>query len=78
MQAPDDSALQIVNTLKQVAEDHPMIEIGEKMHLEPYVSQNFMGFFIAEDAAAELKRLAMQFVKEISNTGERFSDKYLF
>jgi hypothetical protein len=59
-----------VRTLKQIVEQHPLTEIGQKMHLEPYVSQNFMGFFVAEESAEKLKRLAMQFVKEVSNTGK--------
>lgn len=44
--------------------------LDRPIKLELYVSQNFMGFFVAEDDANYLKRLALQYVKEVSNSSK--------
>jgi hypothetical protein len=69
LQVPDENVAQLAKTLQQIAQQHPLSEIGEQILLEPYTSQNFMGFFVTEKAAEMLKLLAMQFVKEVSDTG---------
>lgn len=40
------------------------------MQLELYTSNNFLGFFVKEDDANVLKRIALKFVKEISDLSE--------
>lgn len=66
--APDDSALKLAETLRQVTELSGKLE--KSLQLECYISQNFMGFFVAEDDANFLKRIALQFVKEVSHSSE--------
>jgi len=55
--------------LKDLAEQHPLLEICENIKLESYTSQNFMGFFVNGEVANKLKRFAMQFVQKVSNSG---------
>lgn len=66
-QAPDECSLQLSKALKQVV-DMTGALLDRPIKLEPYMSQNFMGFFVAEDDANYLKRLALQYVKEVSNS----------
>nr|XP_014088172.2 protein UBASH3A homolog isoform X2 [Bactrocera oleae] len=65
--APDESSLHLSKALKQVVDmSGPLLD--RPLKLEPYLSQNFMGFFVAEDDANYLKRLSLQYVKEVSNS----------
>ncbi|XP_022114846.2 ubiquitin-associated and SH3 domain-containing protein B isoform X1 [Pieris rapae] len=64
--AADEASLQLAKAVKQVVEmvgDPPMNELK----LEPYVSHNFMGLFLSEEHAEYLKKIAVQFVKEVSS-----------
>lgn len=65
--APDECALQLSKALKQVV-DMAGALLDRPIKLELYMSPNFMGFFVAEDDANYLKRLALQYVKESSNS----------
>lgn len=72
MQAPDECSLQLSKALKQVV-DMTGALLERPIKLELYVSHNFMGFFVVEDDANYLKRLALQYVKEVSNSS-RFTN----
>ncbi|XP_067616519.1 ecdysteroid-phosphate phosphatase isoform X3 [Eurosta solidaginis] len=67
--APDESSLQLSKALKQVVDMSGTL-LDRPLKLEPYISQNFMGFFVAEDDANYLKRLSLQYVKEVSNSSQ--------
>ncbi|CAK1552275.1 unnamed protein product [Leptosia nina] len=64
--AADDTSLQLAKAVKQVVEmvGNPPTS---QPKLEPYVSHNFMGLFISEEHAEYLKKIAVQFVKEVSS-----------
>ncbi|KAJ6637224.1 Protein UBASH3A like [Pseudolycoriella hygida] len=71
--APDDCAPQLAKTLKDVV-DLAGSHLNQHMSLELYISHNFMGFFVTDNDANYLKRLALQYVKEVS--GSIISDTY--
>ncbi|XP_037910869.1 protein UBASH3A homolog isoform X2 [Hermetia illucens] len=65
--APDECSLQLSKALKQIVDSAGAV-LDRPLKLELYTSPNFMGFFVAEDDANFLKRLALQYVKEVSNS----------
>lgn len=65
--APDECAPQLSKALKQVIEMAGTL-FDRPLQLELYTSANFMGFFVTEDDANFLKRIALQYVKEVSNS----------
>ncbi|XP_037030338.1 protein UBASH3A homolog isoform X1 [Bradysia coprophila] len=71
--APDECAPQLSKALKDIVELAGS-QLEQHMSLELYVSHNFIGFFVTDDDANYLKRLALQYVKEVS--GSIISDTY--
>ncbi|XP_055678957.1 ecdysteroid-phosphate phosphatase isoform X1 [Lutzomyia longipalpis] len=65
--APDECAPQLSRALKQVVEQ-TAVNLDRPLKLEQYTSHNFMGFFVVEEDANYLNRLALQYVKEVSNS----------
>ncbi|ETN64001.1 suppressor of T-cell receptor signaling 1 [Anopheles darlingi] len=65
--APDECAPQLSKALKELM-NLPGARLDRPIALELYTSPNFMGFFVAEDDANYLKRLALQYVKEVSQS----------
>ncbi|XP_062560946.1 ecdysteroid-phosphate phosphatase isoform X1 [Armigeres subalbatus] len=65
--APDECAPQLSKALKELM-TLPGAHIDRPINLELYTSPNFMGFFVVEDDANYLKRLALQYVKEVSHS----------
>ncbi|XP_072930016.1 ecdysteroid-phosphate phosphatase [Epargyreus clarus] len=64
--APDELSYHIGNALKQTR-----CNVGAApstpLHLEPYISPNFMGLFASEEYDKFFKSLAKQFIKQVSN-----------
>lgn len=44
--------------------------LNRPIELELYKSSNFLGFFVKEDDANCLKRIALKFVKEVSDSSK--------
>ncbi|XP_026734892.1 ubiquitin-associated and SH3 domain-containing protein B isoform X2 [Trichoplusia ni] len=64
--APDETSLQLGKAVKHVVEN-----VGDPpncpLKLEPYVSHNFMALFVSDEHADYLKRIAVQYVKQVSS-----------
>ncbi|XP_030034053.2 protein UBASH3A homolog isoform X2 [Manduca sexta] len=64
--APDETSLQLAKAVKHVVEN-----VGDPpscaLKLEPYVSHNFMGLFVSDKHADYLRRIAVQYVKQVSS-----------
>lgn len=70
--APDECAPQLSKALKELM-NLPGARLDRPIALELYTSPNFMGFFVAEDDANYLKRLALQYVKEVSQSSKQIT-----
>ncbi|KOB76230.1 Longer ecdysteroid-phosphate phosphatase, partial [Operophtera brumata] len=64
--AQDDTSLQLAKAVKHVVEN-----VGEPpltpLKLEQYISHNFMGLFVSEEHADYLRKIAIQYVKQVSS-----------
>ncbi|KAJ8713917.1 hypothetical protein PYW08_007537 [Mythimna loreyi] len=73
--APDETSLQLGKAVKHVVEN-----VGDPpncpLKLEPYVSHNFMALFVSEEHADYLKRIAVQYVKQVSSVLGVMVDTY--
>lgn len=65
--APDECEHELSKALKQVIE-MAGTGLNRPLSLELYTSPNFMGFFVTDDDANYLRRIALQYVKEVSNS----------
>ncbi len=73
-QAHDEYAPQLTKALQTILEGTGHDLLNKALKLELYTSSNFMGFFVAEEDANCLKRLALQYVKEISHSSKFFEE----
>ncbi|XP_076367103.1 ecdysteroid-phosphate phosphatase-like isoform X2 [Tachypleus tridentatus] len=64
-QAPDDSVPHLVHALKHVIQKLQS-ELPEQIRLEHYTSTTFLGLFVSEEHNDILKRLAVHFMREVS------------
>lgn len=64
--SPDDSAAKLSKSVVEFAQSNS----SPTLQMELYISNNFMGFFVGEDDANFLKRIALQFVKEVSDSSK--------
>ena len=64
--ASDESAPRLAKSLQRIVDLAHVTGGSSGLNLELYTSPNFMGFFVGENDANFLKRIALQFVKEVS------------
>lgn len=64
-QAPDDGIAHLTRALQHVVEKLKG-ELPDHIKLEHYTSQTFLGLFVAEEHNDVLKKLAVQFMREVS------------
>lgn len=67
MQAPDDCEPELADTLKRVI-DSANSYLNRPLDVELFTNDNFMGLFVTENDANFLKRIALQYVKEVSSS----------
>jgi ubiquitin-associated and SH3 domain-containing protein len=58
----------LIEAIRNLADDGKYL--NRPMDLDLYTSSNFMGFFVKEDDANVLKRIALKFVKEVSDSSK--------
>lgn len=66
--AHDESEINLSQSLRYLVEDGKYL--NQPLSLELYSSANFIGYFVNGDDANILKRIALKFVKEISNSSK--------
>lgn len=69
MQAPDECEPELSRTLKRIV-DHANAYLKRPLDVELFTNSTFMGLFVTENDANFLKRIALQYVKEVSPSSE--------
>lgn len=69
-----ESEINLTQSLRYLVEDGKYL--NQPLSLELYSSANFIGYFVNGDDANILKRIALKFVKEISNSSKIFVNLY--
>lgn len=64
-QAPDECEPELSRTLKRIV-DHANAYLKRPLDVELFTNNTFMGLFVTENDANFLKRLALNYVKEVS------------
>lgn len=64
-QAPDECEPELSKTLKRIV-DHANAYLKRPLDVELFTNNTFMGLFVTENDANFLKRIALQYVKEVS------------
>lgn len=66
-QAPDECESELTDTLKRVV-DSANAYLSRPLDVELFTNSNFMGLFVTENDANFLKRIALQYVKDVSSS----------
>lgn len=64
-QAPDECEPELATTLRHIIENANG-SLDRPLEIELFTNTNFMGLFVKENDANYLRRIALQYVKEVS------------